>query len=258
MATKNELLTELIKKDPTGLVEGLNNLLVENSLKSEPNRETLLYRRGREPRAAIRVREIEGNVRSEFSFPKNYWNLQQESLRIMLQDVPERFQIPIGGRYGQQSAGRIEINSKTEPLIRSFIQTLVSENGKYIPPSAGSDRDSQPNRECILVNRILRDTEVTKRIKSAHDHHCQICGLTLELPGGKKYAEGHHIRPLGEPHNGPDIEENVICVCPNHHVLLDYGAMELSPDIIRNMELSFIAPEYLEYHNAIVCKENKT
>lgn len=30
-----------------------------------------------------------------------------------------------------------------------------------------------------------------------------------------------HIRALGEPHNGPDVPENLLSPCPNDHVLID-------------------------------------
>ena len=32
----------------------------------------------------------------------------------------------------------------------------------------------------------------------------------------------------GIPHNGPDKLENMICVCPNCHVLLDFGVIRLN------------------------------
>ncbi len=35
------------------------------------------------------------------------------------------------------------------------------------------------------------------------------------------------MRPLGKPHEGPDTVENVLCLCPNHHVLFDRGAIGL-------------------------------
>jgi putative restriction endonuclease len=42
-----------------------------------------------------------------------------------------------------------------------------------------------------------------------------------------------HIRPLGAPHNGPDVKENIIiCLCPNHHVLFDSGAITLADDLL--------------------------
>jgi putative restriction endonuclease len=37
-----------------------------------------------------------------------------------------------------------------------------------------------------------------------------------------------HIHPLGTPHNGPDVKENVLCVCPNDHVRFDHGAIYLT------------------------------
>jgi predicted restriction endonuclease len=42
-----------------------------------------------------------------------------------------------------------------------------------------------------------------------------VCGETIPLADGLRYAEAHHIQPFGAPHNGPDISENVICLCPN-------------------------------------------
>jgi len=48
-------------------------------------------------------------------------------------------------------------------------------------------------------------------------------------------AESAHIRGLGRPHNGPDVPENLLCLCPNHHVLFDTGALVVDPDgIVRD------------------------
>jgi putative restriction endonuclease len=34
-----------------------------------------------------------------------------------------------------------------------------------------------------------------------------------------------HVRPLGSPNDGPDVSGNVLCLCPNHHVLFDKGTI---------------------------------
>ena len=47
----------------------------------------------------------------------------------------------------------------------------------------------------------------------------------------KPYAEACHIKPLGEPHNGPDQASNVLCLSPNMHVLFDYGAISINDDL---------------------------
>jgi putative restriction endonuclease len=64
-----------------------------------------------------------------------------------------------------------------------------------------------------------------------------------------------HIRPLGAPHNGPDVKENIICLCPNHHVLSDSGAITLADDFTvlglegAKLRLSHeLGAEYVRYH----------
>lgn len=78
--------------------------------------------------------------------------------------------------------------------------------------------------------RVVRDTAVARWVKEQYGFACQVCGLQLQTPGGP-YAEGAHIRPLGAPHNGPDTAENILCLCPNHHVLFDQGAFHLTGDL---------------------------
>jgi putative restriction endonuclease len=72
---------------------------------------------------------------------------------------------------------------------------------------------------------------MTRRIKELYDYRCQFCGLKLVLPGGVTYAEGAHIRPLGAPHHGDDTEANVLCLCPNDHLLFDRGAVFLTDEV---------------------------
>ena len=85
-----------------------------------------------------------------------------------------------------------------------------------------------PRREATTL-RIVRDTAVTRRVKALHGHQCQVCGIQLRGVAGP-YAEAAHIRPLGAPHHGPDVLENVLCLCPNHHVLFDLGSFGVADD----------------------------
>jgi hypothetical protein len=94
-------------------------------------------------------------------------------------------------------------------------------------------RRSQPPpapapRRVAITKRILRDSAATLRVKDLYDCTCQICGTRLETPGGA-YAEGAHVRPVKD--GGPDVEENILCLCPNHHVLFDYGAITITPTL---------------------------
>ena len=76
------------------------------------------------------------------------------------------------------------------------------------------------------ILRIVRDTKIAHDIKKLYDYACQVCGTALITKTGK-YAEGAHIRPLGMPHDGNDNSDNLICLCPNHHVLFDKGAFSI-------------------------------
>jgi len=76
------------------------------------------------------------------------------------------------------------------------------------------------------VLRLVRDTAQARRIKALYHHRCQMCGMRLEGLAGP-YAEAAHVRPLGAPHHGPDTPGNLLCLCPNHHVLFDHGGVAI-------------------------------
>jgi hypothetical protein len=115
---------------------------------------------------------------------------------------------------------------------------------KTTPIALDIGQPSQPERIKQETYRILRDTALAREVKESNKYQCHICGQILKLSDERPYAEAHHIKPLGSPHDGPDVRENILCVCPNHHVLLDYGAIKLA-----GAQLTGIAGEYIEYHN---------
>jgi putative restriction endonuclease len=96
---------------------------------------------------------------------------------------------------------------------------------------------------------------VGNSIKALYKYACQVCGTVLGTPAGP-YAEAAHIRPLGAPHNGPDMPDNVLCLCPNHHVLFDCGSFAIQQDLslqgipgkLRMQSGHSLNPAYLEYH----------
>jgi putative restriction endonuclease len=89
---------------------------------------------------------------------------------------------------------------------------------------AGSGAPSETPRRETTVLRIVRDTKQARQIKELYDYRCQMCGVRLEGLAGP-YAEAAHIRPFGAPHRGPDTPDNILCLCPNHHVLFDHGGI---------------------------------
>ena len=76
------------------------------------------------------------------------------------------------------------------------------------------------------VSRIIRDTKISNKVKKIYNYQCQICGIQIKTKTNY-YAEGAHIKPLGKPYNGDDLENNILCLCPNHHVMLDKGIISI-------------------------------
>jgi hypothetical protein len=103
-----------------------------------------------------------------------------------------------------------------------------------------------------LVSRIVRDTQLTNYVKMLHNYECQICGQTINIGDGSRYAEGHHMQPLGSPHDGPDVMENIVCLCPNHHAACDLGAIHLDLRDLRSAPGHSVAQHYIDYHNKII------
>lgn len=121
----------------------------------------------------------------------------------------------------------------------------------YIPVklrhASDTDVSSATERVNTIVCRIIRDTSIARELKLLHRDVCQICGDTIELVDGT-YSEAHHIRPLGQPHNGADKKGNIIIVCPSCHVRLDYFSIEL-PIRVLESRLHVIAKANFDYHN---------
>ncbi|MEU1538012.1 HNH endonuclease [Actinacidiphila glaucinigra] len=70
------------------------------------------------------------------------------------------------------------------------------------------------------TSRLVRNAAIVTQVKDLHDHACQVCETRLQYKR-RPYSEAAHIRGLGSPHNGPDELSNLLCLCPNHHVLFD-------------------------------------
>jgi HNH endonuclease len=97
-------------------------------------------------------------------------------------------------------------------------------------PDAGADK---PTRGSWTVERVIRDTRVGRILKGEYDGTCQVCRRQLIVAPGKFYAEAHHLRPLGKPHDGPDRLSNVLVLCSAHHVEFDHSLIAPDPRGLR-------------------------
>jgi putative restriction endonuclease len=136
---------------------------------------------------------------------------------------------------------------------------LVADSATSQPELAHpSQTGLRPIRVRTTTLRVVRDTALSKHVKERHDFRCQVCGIRLECEGGW-YAEAAHIRPLGKPHDGPDLLDNLICLCPNHHVQFDYGGFSIAADLsliglpgrLVTVEGHSLNPNHLAYHRSL-------
>ena len=148
-------------------------------------------------------------------------------------------------REGSSELKNVLLNYSNSERDRERVRRFFS-SAQTLPTPVAEDIDepSRPTRVKQEVYRIIRDTALAREIKAAQQYKCQLCENGLVLPDGTPYAEAHHVKPLGRPHDGPGIGENIICVCPNCHALVDLGAIKLNPTCLPD-----IGVDYIVYHN---------
>lgn len=83
-----------------------------------------------------------------------------------------------------------------------------------------------PEQETALVSRFRRWQKLARKVKEIYGGKCQVCGFTFaKKKSGKPYAEAAHLVALGG--GGADTLQNLLCLCPNHHKMLDHGPLEI-------------------------------
>ncbi|WP_326567262.1 YDG/SRA domain-containing protein [Amycolatopsis rhabdoformis] len=121
---------------------------------------------------------------------------------------------------------------KTVDALYTPIEAVVSAEVQHPDQPIGNP---VPGRRSTSVQRIIRATKVSDWVKDLYDNTCQMCGIRLAVGKGA-YSEGAHIQALGGLHQGEDRVENMLCLCPNCHVLFDAGALVVQED--RSLQLN--------------------
>ncbi|RSM79421.1 hypothetical protein DMH04_32030 [Kibdelosporangium aridum] len=107
----------------------------------------------------------------------------------------------------------------------------ASGAGKFRAESAGQ----LPARQQTTRQEVDRCATLAKQVKALHDNTCQLCGKQLMLADGF-HSEAAHIRGLGQPHCGPDVLSNLLCLCPNCHAQFDNFAVYVDEDdVVRHV-----------------------
>jgi putative restriction endonuclease len=162
-------------------------------------------------------------------------------------DMPEGYRYRYDGLY--RVARYWEERGRDDFKIWRFrIERFPSSDFEPLPEDIPGDNRANleapsgneiPLKRQFTVTRTVRSTAVGEWVKRLHDFTCQICGSRLVTMAGA-YAEACHIKPLGRPHNGPDTPENILCLCPNCHVLFDELALWINDDFFIECRNSFL------------------
>lgn len=189
---------------------------------------------------------------------KNELNLAGLSL------LKEDYYYLLEDRRGEEvlSARRILLQNIKDDIIYKFLE--VEKNSIQLNRVNNIRKNDIPDKISKNIYLFNRNKSLVGDLKNLYENKCQICGTALDL-GFKHYSEVHHIKPLYC--NGEDDIKNMIVVCPNHHTLLDNGAIRLDLENNRVVYLngmSFeikllkhsISKEAVDFHNNIIFQRN--
>jgi hypothetical protein len=88
------------------------------------------------------------------------------------------------------------------------------------------DNDFTRERARRLADVVVRDSRFRQTVVRAYDGLCAMCGLNLGI------VEGAHIYPASAPQS-PDIVNNGLALCPNHHAAFDRNKIAVDPNTMR-------------------------
>lgn len=129
---------------------------------------------------------------------------------------------------------------------RYSVSDIIALNSVEAGDSKEASQDlAEPDYVETTRSRIIRNTDMVHELKSLYDYRCQVCGDRRQSYDGQPYAEGHHLQPLGEPHNGPDEPGNILVLCPDHHADFDYGQITIDTE---TLEVSHQYDESIDGH----------
>ena len=143
----------------------------------------------------------------------------------------------------------LKLNNALPPIVQTKSASVDLEK-KY--------GNENPKRATQTVQRVIRDSKLGRQLKKLYDYKCQVCDLQIETDAGF-YAEAAHIKPVGSPHDGPDLIENLLCLCPNHHLMFDKGVFFVNEDMSLDgidggllvHKSHTISSEFFEYHRGM-------
>lgn len=113
------------------------------------------------------------------------------------------------------------------------LSELAEQHTVFWPPAMLEQRNGfavelrtvdagNPRKKSVLVSKFVRNSELRRKVRDSAKGVCQSCGeRAFKTSGGDWFLEVHHKKWLRE--GGPDVEDNLIALCPNCHRQEHFG-----------------------------------
>jgi putative restriction endonuclease len=157
------------------------------------------------------------------------------SVALLIRNLPDDLKEKLAQSNNEIVEKSIQKEVDILPLFEYGDAEVSTANNQELPSQADQNKENSgerlpSERKSYETNKIIRDQGLPRQVKEMYEYKCQICEVRLES-GNYWYAEAAHIRALGEPHNGIDTLNNILCLCPNHHKLFDIGGFYIEDDL---------------------------
>lgn len=202
--------------------------------------------------------------------PKNGDQILTNANRVMVDAVNEEIPIYLftseDGLDEYEYEGLVEVTdaryeyepSEDRMKYKFDLQKLgLATWNEYLDTATEVEEDTEepltelPERE--ETSRLVRSAAFKRKIRSAYEDSCAICGSDRQSPTGNPEIEAAHIYPKRE--GGRDVVSNGIGLCKLHHWAFDVGWLAISDDyevMINEVDRVATPDEITEFEGQIV------
>jgi len=162
-----------------------------------------------------------------------FWQVQGLEILNTTKDWTDRELI-----NNQTSAGFTEpafdLLKKDANLVQEIASALLHKNfpdtmHEDILNQVGLDLDFSGGSPDLAVQQ-KRNPEFRRRVLTAYEYRCAVCGFNVRLGDTLIAVEAAHIK--WHQAGGPDLEQNGIALCSLHHKLFDRGVFTLNEKMV--------------------------
>ena len=224
-------------------IDRANSRIVKSRARSQANRALnfdLLVQRAYRKEKPVRVVLLVGEPRSEAELG---WDTSKVKYRLLdsepwyvhsYSDDDGSFRMVRGLRRDSTS----EVDAETAEVLKSSEEPAFVD--QFDVPEPPEKRDS-------AGSVYPRSQEVREAVLRRAGGVCECCGQPgFKMENGVVFHETHHVVPLSE--KGPDVEWNVVALCPNDHRRAHYGVDRVA---LRESLLAKLLEAHPAAHEAI-------